>query len=242
MIGPYGPFKLDRRFAFSNFLKWGEGHNRGFVSCVNQATGIHTVFDIGAHIGLFTLPLAEVISTGGTVYAFEPGNSNRKFLKQHLRINHIKNVNVVADLIGEKLDDSVDFYQSSSDSGMNTITDTGRRKGYKRTVVKQITLDKFCNLHELQPQLIKIDVEGAELHVLKGSEKVLRQYKPTIFLSVHPRHITELGGSTEELESFIAKMGYLVFDLDGNTVRPTELTEYIVSPALEQGTSATKGH
>jgi hypothetical protein len=59
---------------------------------------------------------------------------------------------------------------------------------------------------------------------------------------VHPRHITELGGSTEELESFIAKMGYLVFDLDGNTVRPTELTEYIVSPALEQGTSATKGH
>ena len=123
---------------------------------------------------------------------------------------------------------------------MNTITDTGRRKGYKRTVVRQITLDEFCNLHELQPQLIKIDVEGAELRVLKGGVKVLRQHMPTIFLSVHPRHIAESGGSTEELERFIEEMGYRVFDLDGNTVRPTELTEYIVSPALNQATSDKK--
>ena len=145
MIGPYGPFKLDKRFAFSNFSKWGAGHNRGFVSCIKRANGIHTAFDIGAHIGLVTLPLATSISPRGTVFAFEQGNSSRKFLKRHLRINHIENVTVVSDLIGEKLDDSVNFYQSSSDSGMNTITDTGRRKGYKRTIVKQITLDEFCN-------------------------------------------------------------------------------------------------
>jgi len=241
MIGPYGPFKLDKRFAFSNFSKWGSGHNRGFITCIDQAQGTHTVFDIGAHIGLVTLPLANAVSPNGQVFAFEPGNSNRKFLKRHLRINHIKNVTVIADLVGEKLDESVNFYQSSSDSGMNTITDTGRRKGYKRTVVKQITLDEFCNLHELQPQLIKIDVEGAELRVLKGGVKVLSRYMPTILLSVHPRHIVESGGSTEELERFIAKMGYLVSDLDGKTVRPTELTEYILSPPHHQATSLIKG-
>lgn len=240
MIGPYGPFKLDRRFAFSNFSKWGSGHNRGFGSCIDQATGKHTVFDIGAHIGLVTLPIASTISAKGTVFAFEPGTSNRKFLEQHLRINEIKNVKVVADLIGEKSNNAADFYQSSSDSGMNTITETGRRKGYKHTVVRQITLDEFCSLHQLQPQLMKIDVEGAELRVLKGAIKVLYQHKPTIFLSVHPRHITESGGSTEELEQFIEKIGYRVFDLDGNTVRPTELTEYIVSPAINQETFPRK--
>ena len=241
MIGPYGPFELDKRFAFSNFSKWGARHNRGFIACIDQAQVTHTVFDIGAHIGLVTLPLATAVSSKGQVFAFEPGNSNRRFLKQHLRINKIENVTVIADLIGEKSDDSVNFYQSSSDSGMNTITDTGRRKGYNQTIVKQITLDEFCNLHKLQPQLIKIDVEGAELRVLKGGLKVLRQYMPTIFLSVHPKHITEAGDSTEELERFIAKMGYLVSDLDGNTVRPTELTEYIVSPAHNQATSLVKG-
>ena len=241
MIGPYGPFRLDKRFAFSNFSKWGSRHNRGFVSCIDRATGIHTVFDIGAHIGLVTLPLAAKISPEGTVFAFEPGNSNRKFLEQHLRINQIKNVTVVADLIGEKLDDSANFYQSASDSGMNTITDTGRRKGYKQTVVRQTTLDEFCTLHELRPQLIKIDVEGAELRVLKGGVKVLRQSMPTIFLSVHPRHIAESGGSTEELERFIEKIGYRVFDLDGNAVRPTELTEYIVSPVIDEPTFTREG-
>ena len=206
MIGPYGPFKLNNRFAFSNFSEWGAGHNRAFVSCIDRATGVHTVLDIGAHIGLVTLPLATKISREGTVFAFEPGNSNREFLEQHLRINQIKNVTVVADLVGEKLNASANFYQSTSDSGMNTITNTGRRKGYKRTVVRQTTLDEFCNLHELKPQLIKIDVEGAELHVLKGGVEVLRQYMPTIFLSVHPRHIAESGGSTEELERFILSL------------------------------------
>lgn len=88
---------------------------------------------------------------------------------------------------------------------------------------------------------MKIDVEGAELSVLKGGVKILRQYMPTIFLSVHPHHIAESGGSTEELEKFIANMGYIVFDLDGNTARPTELTEYIVSPMINQTTSTTKG-
>jgi hypothetical protein len=88
---------------------------------------------------------------------------------------------------------------------------------------------------------MKIDVEGAELHVLKGSVKILSQYKPTIFLSVHPRHIAESGGSIEELERFITKIGYLVFNLDGNTVRPAELSEYLVSPAQIQGTYLKKG-
>ena len=87
---------------------------------------------------------------------------------------------------------------------------------------------------------MKIDVEGAELRVLKGAIKVLCQHKPTIFLSVHPRHIAESGGSTEELEQFIQKIEYRVFDLDGNTVRPNELTEYIVSPAINQETFPRK--
>ena len=65
MIGPYGPFKLDKRFAFSNFSKWGSGHNRGFFICIEESAGKYTIFDIGAHIGLVTLPLARSIDPGG---------------------------------------------------------------------------------------------------------------------------------------------------------------------------------
>lgn len=230
MIGPYGPFKLDRRFAFSNFSRWGGKHNRGFTACIEQASGMHTVFDIGAHIGLVTLPLAKAISPAGTVFAFEPAAANRKFLEGHIRSNNITNVDVVTDLVGRISDSTVEFFESTGDSGMNTVADTGRRRGYERTVLNQITLDEFCKERELKPELIKIDTEGAELDILRGAVDVLKKHRPTIFLSVHPRHISELGGTVEELEQLLADSDYIVTDMNRNVVHPTELTEYIVSP------------
>ena len=230
MIGPYGPFKLDRRFAFSNFSRWGGRHNRGFVACIEHAKGMNTVFDIGAHIGLVALPLAKSINPNGMVFAFEPASSNRKFLNDHIDANSITNIDVVSDLVGESSNQAVEFFESTGDSGMNTMADTGRRRGYEQTTVNQITLDEFCSSRRLTPQLIKIDTEGAELNILRGATEVLKLHRPIIFLSVHPRHITELGGTVEELEALLEESNYTVKDMDGNVVRPLELTEYIVSP------------
>ncbi len=230
MIGPYGPFKLDRRFAFSNFSRWGGRHNRGFVACIEHAKDMNIVFDIGAHIGLVALPLAKSINPNGTVFAFEPASSNRKFLIDHIAANKITNIDVVSDLVGESSNQTVEFFESTGDSGMNTMADTGRRRGYEQTTVNQITLDEFCSSRRLTPQLIKIDTEGAELNILRGATEVLKLHRPIIFLSVHPRHIAELGGTVEELEALLEESNYTVKDMDGNVVRPLELTEYIVSP------------
>jgi len=234
MIGPYGPFKLDKRFAFSNFSRWGGRHNRGFTACIDHSSGMHTVFDIGAHIGLVAMPLARAIKPTGTVYAFEPASSNRRFLEQHLKANKIENVEVIGDLVGHESDSAVEFFESTGDSGMNTIADTGRRRGYEQTTVNQITLDEFCATRDLKPELIKIDTEGAELNILRGAADVLKNYRPTIYLSVHPRHIAELGGTVEQLEKLLDDSGYAVTDMDHNVVRPTELTEYIISPAEQR--------
>ncbi len=230
MIGPYGPFKLDRRFAFSNFSNWGGRHNRGFVTCIEAASGLETVFDIGAHIGLVALPLSRSIHPNGTVFAFEPASSNRNFLIDHIAANSITNIEIISELIGASSKKAVEFYESSGDSGMNTITDIGRRRGYDQTKINQITLDEFCSSRQLTPQLIKIDTEGAELNILRGASDTLKKHQPTIFLSVHPNHLAELGGTVEELEELITAAGYTVTNMDGTVVRPIELTEYIVSP------------
>ena len=120
-IGPYGPFKLNRRFAFSNFSAWGAGHNRGFKVCIEAARGMSCVMDIGAHIGLVSLPLSSVIAKTGTVYAFEPATTNGSYLVEHIESNNIENVQVVVDLVGAEQLESVEFFQSADDSGMNTI-------------------------------------------------------------------------------------------------------------------------
>lgn len=229
-IGKYGPYKLNRRFAFSNFEAWGGNHNRGFESCIEAARGMNCVIDIGAHIGLVSLPLSTVIASNGTVYAFEPASANGAYLNEHLSANNIANVEMVVDLVGDKELESVEFFESDDDSGMNTIAETGSRRGYGATQKRQITLDKFCKENNLKPQLIKIDTEGAEVGILKGATETLRTHQPTIYLSVHPRHIIELGSTVEELETLLADINYKVTDMDGNVVRPLELTEYIVSP------------
>ena len=229
-IGKYGPFKLNRRFAFSNFEAWGGNHNRGFEACIEAARGMTCVLDIGAHIGLVSLPLSSVIASNGTVYAFEPASANGAYLVDHLRTNGVTNVKVVTDLAGDKELESVEFFESDDDSGMNTIAETGSRRGYGATQKRQITLDNFCKENDLKPQLIKIDTEGAEVGILKGAIETLRAHQPTIYLSVHPRHIVELGSTLEELEQLLSDIDYKVTDMDDNVVRPLELTEYIVSP------------
>ena len=229
-IGKYGPFKLNRRFAFSNFEAWGGNHNRGFEACIEASRGLTCVLDIGAHIGLVSLPLSTVVTSERSIYAFEPATANANYLAQHLRANNITSVEVIADLVGGSMLDSVAFFESDDDSGMNTVAETGVRRGYRTTKKRQITLDYFCDERNLKPQLIKIDTEGAEVGILKGAVETIRLHQPTIFLSVHPRHIVELGQTVEELEQLIKEIGYKVTDMDGNEVRPLELTEYIVSP------------
>jgi FkbM family methyltransferase len=229
-IGPYGPFKLDRRFAFSNFDNWGGNHNRGFQACIEEARGKSCVLDIGAHIGLVSLPLSTAVAENGTVFAFEPAAANEAFLSEHLNSNNITNVEVITDLVGDAELDSVDFFESSGDSGMNTIAESGSNRGYQATSKRQITLDKFCSDQNLAPELIKIDTEGAEVRILKGALDTLRQHLPVLYLSVHPRHIIELGSTVEELEQLLKDLNYKVTDMDGTEVRPLELTEYVISP------------
>jgi FkbM family methyltransferase len=229
-IGKYGPFKLNRRFAFSNFESWGGNHNRGFEACIEAARGKQCVMDIGAHIGLVSLPMSQVVADNGVVIAFEPATANGAYLAEHLTANDVNNVTVVTDLVGDQELDSVEFYESDDDSGMNTIADTGSRRGYDSTQRRQITLDNYCYENGLVPQLLKIDTEGAEVGILKGAIETLRTHQPTLFLSVHPRHIIELGSTVEELEQLIADINFKVTDMDGNVTRPLELTEYIVCP------------
>jgi hypothetical protein len=89
-IGQYGPYKLDCLFAFSNFRKWGDSHNSGFETTINFSKNKKCVLDIGAHIGLVSLPLSDVIDKQGYIYSFEPSTVNNNYLKKHIILNKKK--------------------------------------------------------------------------------------------------------------------------------------------------------
>lgn len=233
-IGSYGPFRLNGEFAFSDFSSCGEGHNNGFEQCIISCKGARCVFDVGAHIGLVTLPMSKVIADGGMAYAFEPARQNLKHLRGHLNENKMSNVSVIDCLVGETDENRVTFYESADASGLNSFVERNDSPLYKATSYRQISLDGFCEKNQLSPGVIKIDVEGAELSVLQGASEILRRSRPVIFLSVHPGALSSLGHSVDELVTQIDALGYECREMDGSPIKEFQLAEYKLFPKGQQ--------
>jgi FkbM family methyltransferase len=229
VIGPYGPFRLNGMFAFSDFEHWGGGHNDAFEACVEACRGRHCIIDVGAHIGLVALPMASVVAPDGRVYCFEPAECNRRLLLEHMKNNHLCNIEVLPLLLGASDEPSVNFFEMNEPTGMNTIVPSDRQ-GYRKTSHPQVSLDSFCAGRSIAPDIIKIDVEGAEVGVLRGARQTILRHRPSIFLSVHPRHLAGVGESVANLAMLIGELGYDCFDAKGNRPKQFELREYILQP------------
>jgi FkbM family methyltransferase len=224
---------LNSKFAFSNYENWGDNHNSGFNKLIELANNKKTVFDIGGHIGLTAIPLSKVIDKQGIVYVFEPSNNNRYYLNKHLEYNNIKNVKVIDKLLGNKPNKNIDFYELKDVSGTPSIVKV--KDDFIKTTKEQITLDNFCEENHLVPELIKIDIEGAEIYALEGSIKTIKTYKPEIILSFHPKHIEKLGKTKKDLFDILYELNYEILDCKSlRNVRESDLTldEYYLRSIL----------
>ncbi len=229
-IGAYGPFRMNARFAFSDFANWGGRHNNGFEACIEACRGRRCVLDVGAHIGLVALPLSQVMAETGRVYAFEPADANRRCLEEHLKLNRIENVEVVDALVGDEAREGVPFFQQSQPTGMNSVAAPILDASYRESRRRQVTLDGFCRDRGLAPEVIKIDVEGGEIGVLEGARETLGRCRPLVFLSVHPKHLTALGQSCDQLARLIDELDYDCRDMAGRDVAEFRLEEYLLEP------------
>ena len=232
-VGGYGPFKFDGHFAFSNFEEWGGRHNAGFRESIEASRGKQCVLDIGAHIGLVSMPMSSVISDDGDVYSFEPAEVNRKYLLKHVLINNIKNIHVQDFLVGDVDGINVEFFEQKNDTVQNSVVIKKNHDAYTKTHKIQRTIDDFCAENHLIPDVIKIDVEGYELSVLRGAKKIISSSKPIIFLSVHPREIELLGEDINNITKMVDELGYGMSEADGSAVTSLKLSEYILKSNVE---------
>jgi FkbM family methyltransferase len=230
-IGGYGPFKLNANFMFSDLESWGDGHNNGFVATVEACRGKKCVLDVGGHIGLVSLPISKVLAAGGCLITFEPSAGNLRYLKQHLQKNEAHNVTLEECLVGDKVE-TVSFFEQADAAGQNSRVVAKNPELYSEVLRPQVTLDAYCAENNLAPEIIKMDIEGAEVAALKGARNVLIRSKPIVFLSVHPRHIEMMGASIKEMEEFLEDVGYIVSEIDGAPVEKFRLAEYRLQPKI----------
>lgn len=130
--------------------------------------------DIGANVGQYSLLLSRVCER---VFAFEPLPRNLHFLHRTLEVNRVDNVTIVPCAVGEKL--TLGAIRTAENSALATLDDDGAQPA------AIMSCDEFVAQYGAVPSLIKVDVEGAEVNVLKGAAELLREHRPVVLLSTH---------------------------------------------------------
>ena len=175
------------------------------------ATGAgNAVYDIGANVGIYSLLASSCVGPSGIVYAFEPQERNLQFLRRHMTLNHVENCEIFAAALSNS-EGTRRFAAAHWESSMGRLSAEGE------LVVPSTTLDA-CIYGEKRlrpPNILKIDVEGGELEVLEGANRVLMEFHPAVFLEVHG---TELHAQCRAL---LAGKGYRLEEAYGRITATT---------------------
>jgi FkbM family methyltransferase len=138
------------------------------------------VYDVGANVGIYSLLASLRVGPSGKVYSFEPLQRNLSYLRRHLILNNMQNCLIVETAVSNR-NGTRPFSAAAWDTNMGRLSFDGE------ILISSITLDSciYGEKRFLPPNIIKIDVEGAELEVLEGSSRTLTEFHPMIFLEVH---------------------------------------------------------
>jgi len=140
-------------------------------------------FDVGANVGYYTILGSRLAGESGTIVAIEPVVRNLAFLHRHVRLNRADNVVILPVACSDEM--AVVSFAPGANPAMGHLANAEESPQRRRTLAATVTLDRLAQELGLMPQVVKIDVEGAELRVLKGARTILLNARPRILLSVH---------------------------------------------------------
>lgn len=163
-----------------------------------------TFFDIGAHIGYYSVLAGELVGDTGQVVAFEPLPSNAERIREQAELNDISiRVEEIA------LADRTGKAELSVPERRYNTTIVGADTAERLLTAPVTKLDQWVTDNAVVPDVVKIDVEGAELEVLEGMTETMQQHRPTIVCEVEGRERER----TEEILSTMERQGYELLKL-----------------------------
>lgn len=166
--------------------------------------------DIGANLGWYTCIGAAHVPDG-RVIAMEMDDLNVELLKRNIDLNGFSHVQPVHTALSDRV--GVVEYRRSGHRPSSYFQMRHTAENRKRTSLVSVgstTLDLFVEETGCHPDVIKMDVEGAECHILKGMTRVLSECRPVLFLEVHPMFLRDFGTSVREVLTILADQGYTI--------------------------------
>jgi FkbM family methyltransferase len=170
-------------------------------------------YDVGAHVGYFSVLMGDIVGSGGKVIAFEPRGLNLGYLQRHISVNNCDNIKIVSKALGDHSGHAK--LETRTGSGTGYVSDTGDED------IEITSIDELVESGALPPPtFLKIDVEGGEMAVLRGAQKVIESQRPRMILATHGDAIDA------ECRALLTEWNYDMQDID----HESGTKEMIVTP------------
>ena len=210
-------FSLDTQDLIDFHLFYFEGYERSLLRYLgSQLRPGATVWDIGANVGAVSIPLAAA-HPNVSIHAFEPSPPVIARLERNLALNPAIGQRITLHRLAlSDTDGVVDFYASAEprNGGLGSLESRPTSKSV-RTQVRTLRGDELIASGEAQvPALIKMDVEGFELEVIRGLKNTLRSHAVTLVFEHEPTRIIERGLPFTSVINELKELGYSIFMLD----------------------------
>jgi FkbM family methyltransferase len=153
-------------------------------------------YDIGAYNGFHTI----IGTIGREVYSFEPDPQNIRHLEKNVKLNSDQMIKIVEKPVW---DSEEKISLETGKGGKSSIGNGDLEK-------KSIQLDSFIERENSAPDVMKIDVEGAEYKALQGMSNTLVEHGPKLFIEVHKEKIKKFGAQHEDVKEFLEDKGYVI--------------------------------
>jgi len=169
----------------------GTYHYDRLLKALQYTKGFDTAVDVGAHVGLWSMHLAERFNQ---VWAFEPNWDNYECLKKNVPSNVITETFALGAIHGELK--------------LNCIGDNSGKTHVSNAPMTNTVLSRPLDYYDLNIDFLKIDVEGYELLVLRGAVETLMRCKPTVVIEDGPPELAaRYGIDSREASKFLKSLG-----------------------------------
>jgi FkbM family methyltransferase len=189
-----------------------------------------TFLDVGANEGVYSLIAAARLAGTGRVIAFEPSPREHRRLELHLRWNSCAKARAEQVALGAEAG-RVAFYEvaAGGDTSRNGLRRPATSDALTDIVVESVTLDEYAAAHGIaRVDVMKVDVEGGELDVFRGAQRVLSELRPVILCEVLDAAAEPWGYVAREVIRALEACGYRWFDVrdDGSLTPHFVRSEY----------------
>ena len=192
------------------FWNFKEKQRERLYSLVNEGD---VVLDVGTNIGEMLLHFARMVGERGFVFGFEPDKTNFMNAQKNISLNDFENIHVFNKGVSDKKETQKLYRVDEHNLGMNRILNDAEAVKYADfSTIETDTLDRIIFENKIEKvEVIKIDIEGYEMHALRGARDVLEKFRPRLFIEVGYTRLLNLGTSPAELVSYLRDLGYAVF-------------------------------